>query len=303
MADTMKEATGHDEATGHEETSNPSETREQREEYLKRILQELNHALSVAIAGDSMRPVGTSLVFLPDTLRGLRAQLQSLRSEFWSALQTDGYHRVMIGTPTIPGNSNACSGILQHIKDVRDRKSAYGEVAGFCIQTVCEVFFEQAVPWGAMALEFVERCKHTTTDILASVLARLAPTDVAIAIVQSVLEPLMDEILPEVQRKLADLLAPSTHGYPLIYDPGFHDCIHDRRQMCMKLATMLRLSGYLRRGGQIYPGMRSLAPLSEERLVDELTTRTKDEVDAYACAEMLSCAQGLYEVSRSRHRI
>lgn len=292
MADTVEER------TGHGETSKTTEIHKKGEEYLKSILQELGDALSAAIAGESMKPMSTESIIPPHVIQSLREQLQSLRSEFWSALQSDGYHRGMIDTIIVPPSPNTRSDLLKHIKDIRDSKSAHGEVTGFCVPTVCDVFFEQAVPWGAMGLEFVERCKHTTRDFLTSILARLTPTGAAIAIVQTVLEPLMSEILPEVQRKLADLLSPSTHGYPLIYDPGFHDCIHDRRQVCLKNATRERLRDYSRKRAQFSYGMGNIALDTEEQLVEALTERTKAEADQCACAEMLSCAQGLYQVSR-----
>ncbi|KAL8752767.1 MAG: hypothetical protein Q9184_005634 [Pyrenodesmia sp. 2 TL-2023] len=290
MADTVEEP------TGQEECSKTPGTHQKGEEYLRSILRELGDALSTAIAGESMRPMSTDSIVPPLVIQSLRKQLQSLQSEFWSALHSDGYHRGMIDAMTlVPAISNIGANLLKHIKDMRDSKCGHGEVTGFCVPTVCDVFFEQAVPWGAMALEFVERCKHTVRDFLASVLAHLTPTDVATALVQTVLEPLLSEILPEVQRKLADLLSPSTHGYPLIYDPDFHDYIHHGRQVCLDNATRERLRDYSRKGGQIPYGMGNIPLATEERLVEALTKRTKAEADEYACMEMLSCAKCLYQ--------
>ncbi|KAL8647985.1 MAG: hypothetical protein Q9210_005237, partial [Variospora velana] len=80
----------------------------------------------------------------------------SLREDLIAAFESEGRARkLMTDTPTghvfnfstFPFQAD----MLQRFRNVRDSKSAYRQVAGFCIISVYQVFFEQAQPWAAIA--------------------------------------------------------------------------------------------------------------------------------------------------------
>ncbi|KAI4127882.1 MAG: hypothetical protein LQ341_006745 [Variospora aurantia] len=150
MADKQKET------TSAEQVNEQSEVSPERAEYLTRIMEELKVAFSAAVAGDYMRVNGNDTVMPPAELRTLRDRLQSLRDDFMAAFESEGRARkLMADTPTgHVSNFSAFSfqADMHHpIRNVRDSKSAYGQIPGFCVTSVYQVFFEQAQHWAAIA--------------------------------------------------------------------------------------------------------------------------------------------------------
>lgn len=300
MADTQ------DDTTQHKQAQMNPETHDGREDYLRRILQELSTAFSAAIAGDFVIPPGTKSIPTQHHIRCLRDQLQSLQSQFMSALRSVGYSGATIETPSKPITASVDAGTLGYIRAVRDSKSGYGRATGFCIVTVGELFFDRALPWAPIAMEYLEVCCTATKAFLVSILSLLAPEAVGTVIMGAILDPLMNEILPECKLKLSDVLAPSTQGFPVLYDPGFLEYIHDRRQQLAKVEMTNRLHEYVSSrtvqnitGNRLFkdPSSAVNVTIAPDHVVDYLTTRTRAEADEYACAEMLFCAQGIYQVS------
>ncbi|KAI4121639.1 MAG: hypothetical protein LQ341_007382, partial [Variospora aurantia] len=280
-----------------------SEVSPERAEYLTRIMEELKVAFSAAVAGDYMRVNGNETIMPPAELRSLRDRLQSLREDFMAAFQSEGRARKLV-TDTPTGHAFNFSSfpfqaeILQRVRNVRDSKSAYGQIAGFCLISVCQIFFEQAQPWAAIAAKYVEDCWSVTRAFIVSILLRLAPARVNTAIMDAIVDTILNTLFLECEQRLEAVLVPSSDGFPLLSDPVVVDRIHDARHAFAVNETKVRLHEYVMAlSPQMNNGNHVLGnvPIVPEHLAEFLTARTKAEADNRACVEMLCCVRRLWQ--------
>lgn len=304
MADKQKET------AAAEQVHEQPEVSPERAEYLTRIMEELKVAFSAAVVGDYMRVNCSDTVMPPAELRSLRDRLQSLREDFLAAFESEGRARKLV-TDTPTGQASNFSAfsfqadMLHRVRNIRDSKSAYGQIAGFCVISVCQVFFEQAQPWAGIAAKYVEDCWSVTRAFIVSILLRLAPAKVSTAITDAIVDTLLNTLFLECEQRLEAVLVPSSDGFPLLSDPVVVDRIHDTRHAFSVNETKVRLHEYvmalspqMNNGNHVLGSLGGTnVPIVPEHLAEFLTARTKAEADHRACVEMLCCVRRLWQVS------
>ncbi|KAI4285207.1 MAG: hypothetical protein L6R35_004707 [Caloplaca aegaea] len=302
MADKQKET------AAAEQVHEQPEVSPERAEYLTRIMEELKVAFSAAVVGDYMRVNCSDTVMPPAELRSLRDRLQSLREDFLAAFESEGRARKLV-TDTPTGQASNFSAfsfqadMLHRVRNIRDSKSAYGQIAGFCVISVCQVFFEQAQPWAGIAAKYVEDCWSVTRAFIVSILLRLAPAKVSTAITDAIVDTLLNTLFLECEQRLEAVLVPSSDGFPLLSDQVVVDRIHDTRHAFSVNATKVRLHEYvmalspqMNNGNHVLGSLGGTnVPIVPEHLAEFLTARTKAEADHRACVEMLCCVRRLWQ--------
>ncbi|KAI4175663.1 MAG: hypothetical protein LQ348_006147 [Seirophora lacunosa] len=302
MADFQNESTAANHFARHQATS------AQRKEYLGRILHELNVLFSVAISGDYTAMAGVDLIVPPTQLQRLRSLLESVRQDFVSAFVHEGHKQNMVACSPcqVTGfiDFHFPADMLNHIRNIRDSESAYGRVAGFCVPSVCQVFYEKARPWAAMATTYLRNCWSTTRAFIVSTLLLLAPQKTTAVIMDVIVDPLLSIRFLECEQRLKAVLTPSPAGLPLLSTAAVVGSIHETRLMFSMNETKTRLQKYVTTSGPLMNNgyQASVASSGEintrivpDHLADYLTTRTEAETDNRACAEMLCCVQGLWQ--------
>ncbi|KAL8982393.1 MAG: hypothetical protein Q9177_005284 [Variospora cf. flavescens] len=296
------------ETASAEQVNEQSEVSRERVEYFTRIMEELKVAFSAAVAGEYMRVNGNDTVMPPAELRSLRDRLQSLREDLMAAFESEGRTRKLL-TDTPTGHVFHFSSfpfpaeMLQRVRNVRDSKSAYGQIAGFCVISVCQIFFEQAQPWAAIAAKYVEDCWSVTRAFIVSILLRLAPAKVSTAMMDAIVDTLLNTLFLECEQRLEAVLVPSSDGFPLLSDPVVVDRIHDTRHAFAVNETKVRLHEYvmalspqMNNGNHVLGSLGGInVPIVPEHLAEFLTARTKAQADNRACVEMLCCVRRLWQ--------
>ena len=257
--------------------------------------------------GDSFSDEGYS--------KRLRAVIQNLNTEFSRLMATNGHRLDIIDdtsdnikfnrTSSLPSNvpqprEISRSDYIREVSDMMKRNRGRELPGTFNPLLISDLFYVQAEPWQVLAREHIQQIWEASKTLLELVLSTLLDDGTCASLQAQVIDPFMREKLSQLNSKLEQVLAPHQRGHPVTYNHYFTETIQKARQERSEKDMTQRLYAHYGFDSQNPPKNIDLgsmvSPDSVRRLISSLIHRTEEDMDLYACSEIVDCMQAYYKV-------
>ena len=253
-----------------------------------------------------------------DYSKRLRAVVQNLNLDFADTMRESGQHRQIYEERTRENEEDLEEGraitrvdfeaeILLQLKSSRGR-----ELPGmFNPMIVGEIFRQQARPWGKIASDHAHGVWEAVKTFLGLALGTcsqrqgllnryrngnadresigaLTDEDTVDGLFREIIDPLMRDRLKSLDLKMEEVLLPYVHGHPITYNHYFTETIQAIRQQRQEDMFTNRLRRKF--------GSSISKSLEIKDLVSTVTAPSEDNMDKFACSEILLCMEAYYKV-------
>lgn len=283
-------------------------TLQEQRMYLLRVSQNFSKLMTAAIQGNYADTFFAS----PSTAEGyskrLRAVIVNLLTDFSKTMDTKG-HAVTIleaeetnKVSTLPRTQEVLpkkctrdkfiSKVLQLMKRTRGC-----ELPGtFNPLIVGELFFEHSAPWQGIAEDYKERILDAILKSLAMTLEHAADQATNYGILQNIINPGLDELKQDLEKKVAATLAHQQRGHPITFNHYLTDTIQKKRDEEWRKNLSQKLGAFFAHDMNSSFDTVSPRSFSMKSLLETLTARTQADMDRYACQEVIHCMESYYKV-------
>ena len=270
--------------------------------FLLQISQEFQGISKAALDGS----YGHSFFGEPRSVDGytkrLRAVIQNLNVKFAESIRLRGQQRRVVEGNIRP--PNAAEGVktvtrADFIDEIRELLSITRgrELPGmFNPLIVGDLFCEQSRPWEQLARQHLKNVWQAARSFLDLLISHLADEPTSEALLDQVIDPLMDRKLKDMNKKLDELLRPYQSGHPITYNHYFTETIQKARETRHEAEIARKLRRFLGHKEDNTVENVSVKNASMSSLLSALTSRTEGDMDRYACSEILDCMEAYYKV-------
>lgn len=239
----------------------------------------------------------------------LRAVIQNLNVEFAKSMRLRGHQRRIVGqksendeskeNPTVISRADYIEDIRQLLSITRGR-----ELPGmFNPLIVGDLFRDQSKPWEKLARSHLENSWQAARSFLDLLIGHLADEPTVDALMGQVIDPLMEEKLRAMNRKLDELLKPHQTGHSITYNHYFTETIQKIKEKRHEADIARRLREFLGHKENSTVDSLSVKNARIPSLLSALTSKTEADMDRFACSEILDCMEAYYKVSTITYAI
>ena len=232
----------------------------------------------------------------------LRAVVQNLNVEFAESMRLQGQRRRIVegksSSPVAVTNLQTVSR-ADFIHEIRELLiiTRGRELPGmFNPLIVGDLFREQSQPWEPLARQHLKNVWQAARSFLDLLISHLADEPTSEALLDQVIDPLMDRKLGEMNQKLDEILTPYKAGHPITYNHYFTETIQRVREKRHEAEIALKLRKFLGHKEDTTVDNVSVKNARMPSLLSALTSRTEADMDRYACSEILDCMEAYYKV-------
>ncbi|KAL9128773.1 MAG: hypothetical protein Q9217_002622 [Psora testacea] len=235
--------------------------------------------------------------------RRLRAVVQNLNVEFAESIRLRGQQRRIVednvGLSDPPKGMDTISR-AEYIEEIKELLyiTRGRELPGmFNPLMVGDLFREQSKPWERLARQHLQNVWQAARSFLDLLISNLADEPTSEALLDQVIDPLMDQKLTEMNQKLEEILKPYQSSHPITYNHYFTETIQKVRETRHEAEIARKLSKFLghKEGTVFHSAEVKNARVSS--LLSALSSRTEADMDRYACSEILDCMEAYYKVA------
>lgn len=279
---------------------------EEQRLFLLRISQAFQSLSKAALDGSYSHPFFGDPRSTEGYFKRLRAVVQNLNLDFAESMRVEGHHRSIVETSSPQGDTSSLPPKPESIRrddfinEIRDllRRTRGRELPGmFNPLLVSDLFCEQSKPWETLARQHLRDTWNAARVFLKLTVSHLTDDTTSEALLQEIIDPLMDEKLGRLNQKLDELLVPSPRGHPITYNNYFIETIRNVRQKRLEKEIERRLNTFL--GRAINPAQQNynIATSQISSLVSKLSLGDEADMDKSACSEILDCMEAYYKVA------
>jgi len=232
----------------------------------------------------------------------LRAVVQNLNVEFAESIRLQGQQRRIvegnISSPDPATNMKTVSR-ADFIDEIRELLiiTRGRELPGmFNPLIVGDLFREQSQPWEQLARQHLRNVWQAARSFLDLLISHLADEPTSEALLDQVIDPLMDRKLKDMNQKLDEILRPYQTGHPITYNHYFTETIQKVREKRHEAEIARKLRIFLGHKEDTTVDNVSVKKARMPSLLSALTSSTEADMDRYACSEILDCMEAYYKV-------
>ncbi len=249
--------------------------------------------------------------------RRLRAVVQNALREFAKVMRTKGH--ALIITEKRSGDDKNDDGdsddgaedrkvsranYIQEVK-ILMAESRGRELPGtYNPLIIAELFNKQSKPWRDIVGSFVERVFNHASANIGFILRHVADVETAGALLDSVVNPKMEQIKKALDSKVDEILEPHVSGHPITYNHYLTDNVQkavadrSRRRITDSVKLFFKpKASYDSERGSVS------ANFQLQSLVDAILKHTEQDMDTYACSNAVDMMQAYYKVRPSPNTI
>ncbi|KAI9731215.1 MAG: hypothetical protein M1834_005408 [Cirrosporium novae-zelandiae] len=279
-------------------------TVKQQRVYLMNISQSFLSILKNATNGNYSGPFFGDYLSDMDYPKRLRAVIQNTNADFSKLMAAKGHQfdlverdRCLSGFEK-PGTITR-SAYHKRVQTMM-RKNRGRELPGmFNPLLVGHLFFEQAKPWRNLVQKHVHESWAACQTLLDLGLSSLTDEKTCVALESHVVSPFMRNKLRQLNMKVNELLKPYEDGHPITYNHYFTDIIQKTRVDRHKRAITDKFYNHLgypdngHRPNELNYGSGFSVP----SLMSALTVQTEEDMEEFACLEIVDCMEAYYKVA------
>ena len=270
--------------------------------FLLQISQEFQAISKAALDGS----YGHSFFGDPRSANGytkrLRAVVQNLNVEFAESIRLKGQQRRIVEGNISSANSATNSKIVSRADFTDEIRELLTITRGrelpgmFNPLIVGDLFREHSQPWEPLARQHLRTVWQAARSFLDLLISHLADEPTSEAILDQVIDPLMDRKLKEMSQKLDEIMTPYKTSHPITYNHYFTETIQKVREKRHEAEIARRLRRFLGHEEDITLDSVSVRNAEMPSLLSALTSSTEADMDRYACSEVLDCMEAYYKV-------
>lgn len=276
---------------------------DQQRLFLLQISQEFQAISKAALDGS----YGHSFFGEPRSTDGyskrLRAVVQNLNVEFAESIRLRGQQRRIVeenvssSNPTQDMETVSRARFIDEIRELLNITRGRELPGMFNPLIVGDLFLEQSRPWERLARQHLKNVWQAARSFLDLLVSHLADEPTSEALLGQVIDPLMDEKLKSMNRKLDEILRPYQTGHPITYNHYFTETIQKVRGKRHEAEIASKLRSFLGHKDSTTVESVSVKNARIPSLLSALTSRTEADMDRYACSEILDCMEAYYKVA------
>ena len=275
---------------------------DQQRLFLLQISQEFQGISKAALDGSYGHSFFGEPRSMDDYTKRLRAVIQNLNVKFAESIRLRGQQRRIVEGEI--SSSNAVEGVktvsrADFIDEIRELLSITRgrELPGmFNPLIVGDLFCEQSRPWEQLARQHLNNVWQAARSFLDLLISHLADEPTSEALLDQVIDPLMDRKLKDMNKKLDEILRPYQSGHPITYNHYFTETIQKARESRHEAEIARKLRRFLGHKEDYTVENVSVKNARMSSLLSALTSRTEGDMDRYACSEILDCMEAYYKV-------
>ncbi len=232
----------------------------------------------------------------------LRAVVQNLNVEFAESIRLKGQQRRIVEGNISSANSATKSKIVSRADFIDEIRKLLTITRGrelpgmFNPLIVGDLFREHSQPWEPLARQHLSTVWQAARSFLDLLISHLADEPISEAILDQVIDPLMDRKLREMSQKLDEILTPYKTSHPITYNHYFTETIQKVRGKRHEEEIARRLRRFLGHEEDTTLDSVSVKNAPMPSLLSALTSSTEADMDRYACSEILDCMEAYYKV-------
>ena len=235
-------------------------------------------------------------------MKRLHTVVQNLNKNFAKiiCLQSQKYHIVDHQTNDLNFQSNERSvtkaEFINEIKELLSITRGWELPGMFNPLIVSNLFFEQAQPWEQLTQQHLRNMWQTTRSFLDLLMSYLADEKTSNALLNHVIENIMNWKLNEMNEKLNELLTLYWMGYFITYNHYFTETIQKMKEKCCKTEIAHRLQTFLNWKKDAMIESVKIKNVKMPDLLSVLAFLTEADMDCYVCSEILNCVKAFYKI-------
>jgi hypothetical protein len=234
----------------------------------------------------------------------IRAVIQNLNQSFAETMAREGHYYAITDlsdedsaesrSPKVKVSTR--TQFLDRIEALMKRTRGCELPGTFNPMIISDLFLEQSHPWQVLATQHIEQVARAVTRFLQHLVSHIADTSTSGALFQRLVEPALENIIKDAQRKTADLLAPHQQGHPITYNHYFTETVQQVKKDRSR-AELTRIIKDVFNVASLRPSSPSQYVQMDYRpLLDALMEHNNPDMNRYACSEALDCMQAYYKV-------
>ena len=236
------------------------------------------------------------------SVKRLRAVVQNLNMDFAKSLRLRGHYRQIVEdgvemSKTVKDVKTVSRGVfIDEIKELLHMSRGRELPGMFNPLIVGELFHEQSKPWEEIARQHLRDIWQATKGFLDLLVLHLADEQTSEALLAQIIDPLMDQKLKDMNGKLDEILDPYRNGHPITYNHYFTETIQKVKHNRREAEVEAKLRRFLDRSLDLTGRDDKLKDVRMSEVVSMLTSKTEEDMDRYACSEILDCMEAFYKV-------
>lgn len=284
-----------------EKLGQPRATLEDQRMYLFSISQSLQALVKASTDGVYSDPFFGD-PSSPGYQKRIRAAVQNSNIKF-AELMTRHGHSYAIGESSIPAKRLRAPSPQNITKDqyidlvqILMQRTRGRELPGtFNPMIVVDLFRQQSAHWEEIARDHITTVWQDAKTCLTFALKHVADGATSAALLRTVFEPALKELLEGLQTKTSELLKSHQQGHPITYNHYFTENLQKGRNQRSRDACTQIIKSFFNvsaLGTSVDLG----SSVNLEKLVTALVDRTEPDMNRFACSEAMDCMQAYYKV-------
>ena len=308
-------------------------TTDEQRSYLFEVSQSFQSILKAAVDGTYGNAFFGDASTEEGYSRRLRAVIQNMNEDFAEAIETDGQSPKILDyeevdsledrsdAPDAPEAANRsaqdlCESGMHRLEKPRHilredyideiepllRRSRGRELPGmFNPLMVSDLFQQLSAPWKDLATRHLKQMEEAVQTFLKCAIEHATDEVTSSALLCEIINPMMDKKVKDVAEKLADLVQPYRESHPITYNHYFTETIQKARQQHAQEDMMSRFKDFIGVDDDDSLGCTfehlKIKGTNLQDMISSLTQKTEDDMNRYACNEILLCVEAYYKVT------
>jgi GTPase SAR1 family protein len=234
----------------------------------------------------------------------IRAVVQNLNESFADTMAREGHHYVITNPSDQTPSQNRSPKViyvtridfLKHIEILMKRTRGRELPGTFNPMIVSDLFFEQSSRWGELARSHIAHVISAVGVFLKHLTSHIADFSACDALFKEVVEPTLENIGKEVERKTADMLASHQHGHPITYSQDFTMTVQQVKRERIRAELTDIILNVFGIASLHLPGQSHYVETDYHPLLNALTAHNNPDMNQNACSDALDYMQAYYKV-------
>ncbi|KFA79783.1 hypothetical protein S40288_00703 [Stachybotrys chartarum IBT 40288] len=253
----------------------PRITLDEQKLFLLQISQSFQTLIKAAIDGTYNDPFFGDALSITGYKKRFRAVVQELSDEFAKSLHQYGHrHKALLNGNFMNDGTSNSSELTDRVMKLMNRSRGRELPGMFNPVVVADLFKEQCSPWADIAQNHVKAVWNAAIEFLKFLVLHVSDISTTKAILATVIEPKLDEMLEAQRSKTSELLKPHQEGHPITYHQSLFKTLQEMRSKRQSEALSEAIEGYFGRSAGIYDGTVNMDTLHSQLL------RSTEESDA-----------------------
>ena len=272
-------------------------TIEEQLRYLGRISNEFFSLMKAAVDGMYIDPFFGGSMTDEGYRRRLRSVVRNILTDFEEDMRKHGQTKMIVekAEDNCP-NQISRSQFIDKVKILMKRSGGRELPGMFNPLIVGELFSDQCKPWKGLVDSVTTRILRASYETINELLSHVAIEETADKIFQEIINPKMEALKGDLEKKVEELLAPHYSGHPITYNHYLTENIQKAQAARRKLAIETHLGSKFTE----YPNnVTNTSGVAIDRLLDSLELGTEVDMGRYASSMAIDYMEAYYKAISS----